>query len=42
MNGILAADARDQGLLVAVLQEKGYEVICADNGRVDGMSPANS
>lgn len=27
-------DARDRGLLVAVLEEKGYEAICADNSRV--------
>lgn len=31
---VIDDDARDRGLLVAVLEEKGYEVICADNSRV--------
>lgn len=29
---IIDDDARDRGLLVAVLEERGYEVILADNG----------
>jgi CheY-like chemotaxis protein len=29
---IIDDDARDRGLLVAVLEERGYEVISADNG----------
>jgi CheY-like chemotaxis protein len=29
---VIDDDARDRGLLVAVLEEKGYEVILADNG----------
>ena len=41
---VIDDDARDRGLLVAVLEEKGYEIILADIwwGRVDVMSPANS
>ena len=31
---VIDDDARDRSLLVAVLEEKGYEVILADNGRV--------
>ena len=31
---VIDDDARDRGLLVAVLEEKGYEVVCADNSRV--------
>ena len=31
---VIDDDARDRGLLIAVLEEKGYEVICADNSRV--------
>ena len=31
---VIDDDAHDRGLLVAVLEEKGYEVILADNGRV--------
>jgi DNA-binding response OmpR family regulator len=34
---VIDDDARDRGLLVAVLEEKGYEVICADNSRVGLM-----
>lgn len=34
---VIDDDARDRGLLVAVLEEKGYEVILADNGRVGLM-----
>lgn len=34
---IIDDDVRDRGLLVAVLEENGYEVICADNGRVGLM-----
>jgi CheY-like chemotaxis protein len=39
MTKILVIDdnALDRGLLVAVLEEKGYEVISADNGRVGLM-----
>ena len=29
---VIDDDARDRGLLVAVLEERGYEVISADNG----------
>ncbi|HSL04084.1 MAG TPA: response regulator [Nitrospiraceae bacterium] len=29
---VIDDDARDRGLLVAVLEERGYEVILADNG----------
>ena len=29
---VIDDDARDRGLLVAVLEEKGYEVILVDNG----------
>ena len=29
---VIDDDARDRGLLVAVLEEKGYEIILADNG----------
>ena len=31
---VIDDDARDRGLLVAVLEEKGYEVISVDNGGV--------
>jgi DNA-binding response OmpR family regulator len=31
---VIDDDARDRNLLFAVLEEKGYEVICAENGRV--------
>ena len=34
---VIDDDARDRGLLVAVLEEKGYEVICADNSRLGLM-----
>jgi CheY-like chemotaxis protein len=34
---VIGDDARDRGLLVAVLEEKGYDVICADNSRVGLM-----
>lgn len=34
---VIDDDARDRGLLVAVLEEKGYEVIMADNGGVGLM-----
>ena len=34
---IIDDDVRDRGLLVAVLEEEGYEVTCADNGRVGLM-----
>jgi DNA-binding response OmpR family regulator len=34
---VIDDDARDRGLLLAVLEEKGYEVILADNGRVGLM-----
>ena len=29
---VIDDDARDRGLLVAVLEERGYEIILADNG----------
>jgi DNA-binding response OmpR family regulator len=31
---VIDDDARDRDLIVAVLEEQGYEVICADNSRV--------
>jgi len=34
---VIDDDARDRGLLVAVLEERGYEVILADNGRTGLM-----
>ncbi len=34
---VIDDDARDRGLLVAVLEEKGYEVILADSGGVGLM-----
>jgi len=34
---VIDDDARDRGLLIAVLEEKGYEVIWADNGGVGLM-----
>jgi DNA-binding response OmpR family regulator len=34
---VIDDDARDLDLLCAVLEEKGYEVICADNSRVGLM-----
>jgi DNA-binding response OmpR family regulator len=34
---VIDDDARDRGLLVAVLEEKGYEVMLADNGGVGLM-----
>jgi CheY-like chemotaxis protein len=34
---VIDDDARDRGLLLAVLEDKGYEVILADNGRVGLM-----
>ena len=41
---VIDDDARDRGLLVAVLEERGYEVTLADNGGAGLMlcSPANS
>ena len=34
---VIDDDARDRSLLIAVLEEEGYEVIGADNGRVGLM-----
>jgi CheY-like chemotaxis protein len=34
---VIDDDARDRGLLVAVLEERGYEVILADNGETGLM-----
>ena len=34
---VIDDDARDRGLLVAVLEERGYEVVLADNGRTGLM-----
>ena len=34
---VIDDDPRDRDLVVAVLEEKGYEVICADNGRIGLM-----
>jgi len=34
---VIDDDAHDRGLLIAVLEEKGYEVIWADNGRLGLM-----
>lgn len=34
---VIDDDARDRGLVSAVLEEKGYEVMLADNGRVGLM-----
>ena len=34
---VIDDDARDRDLVVTVLEEKGYEVMCADNGRVGLM-----
>ncbi len=34
---VIDDDARDRGLLLAVLEEKGYDVVCADNSRVGLM-----
>lgn len=34
---VIDDDARDRDLVVTVLEEKGYEVMCAENGRVGLM-----
>ena len=34
---VIDDDARDRGLVVAVLEEKGYDVTCVDNSRLGLM-----